>query len=84
MTGVTEVRIEDSSFKPRVIEVPAGTTVTWTFDDGSRRHDVTGDGWGSGVESSGTYAHTFDAPGRYDYRCTLHAGMDGRVIVTPD
>jgi plastocyanin len=83
VAGVTEVRIKDSKFEPRVIAVPVGTEVTWTFDDGSVRHDVTGDGWGSDIESSGTYAHTFDEPGTYDYRCTLHAGMDGRVIVTP-
>ncbi|MCK9517899.1 MAG: hypothetical protein M0R74_02550 [Dehalococcoidia bacterium] len=27
-------------------------------------------------------AYTFDSPGTYDYECTLHRGMDGRIIVT--
>ena len=28
--------------------------------------------------------HTFTAPGTYDYRCTLHGGMGGRVVVTEE
>ena len=30
----------------------------------------------------GTFAHTFDRPGTYPYRCTVHDGMTGRVVVT--
>ena len=74
---------KDMRFDPAAIEVPAGTTVTWTFQDGSVPHDVTGDGWKSGkAQSKGSYRHTFDRPGTYDYRCTLHSGMKGRVVVS--
>jgi plastocyanin len=41
-----------------------------------------GDGFESKTQSSGIYRHTFDAPGSDDYRCTLHSGMKGRVVVT--
>jgi plastocyanin len=42
-----------------------------------------GEGWTSGdPQRSGTFTHTFDRPGTYPYRCTLHDGMDGRVVVT--
>jgi Copper binding proteins, plastocyanin/azurin family len=34
------------------------------------------------VVASGTWAHRFDRPGEYRYTCTVHAGMDGRVVVT--
>jgi plastocyanin len=81
-TGVTEVVVEDMTYSPRAIEVPAGTTVTWTFADGNTPHDVKGVGFQSEVLRSGTFEHTFDAPGTYDYRCTLHAQMTGRVAVT--
>jgi len=65
------------------IQVPAGTTVTWAFEDGLVPHDVTGDGWRSGdPQRKGTFAHTFDRPGTYPYRCTVHDGMNGRVVVT--
>ena len=83
VTGVTEVAAKDNKFTPPAIQVTAGTTVTWSFDDRFVPHDVTGDGWTSGdPKSKGTFTHTFDGPGTYDYRCTLHDGMDGRVVVT--
>jgi plastocyanin len=81
--GVTEVAAERSQFVPAAIEVPAGTKVTWTLADGSVPHDVKGDGWHSGKpQTSGTYSHTFDTPGSYDYACTVHPQMTGRVVVT--
>jgi plastocyanin len=81
-TGGTEIVVKNTKYTPRVIEVPAGTTVTWSFQDGDTPHDVKGDGFQSEVLRSGTFAHTFDRPGTYDYRCTLHSQQTGRVIVT--
>ena len=83
VTGVTRVAAKDTRFTPPAIQVPAGTTVTWAFEDGLVPHDVTGDGWRSGdPQRKGTFAHTFDRPGTYPYRCTVHDGMNGRVVVT--
>jgi plastocyanin len=83
MVGVTEVAAKDNRFSPVAVQVPAGTTVTWRFEDRFVPHDVTGGGWKSGdPQRNGTFAHTFDQPGTYPYRCTLHEGMDGRVVVT--
>lgn len=75
------VMVDDNTFEARVIEVEPGTTVTWTWA-GSRPHDVAGEGWASDIQSEGEFQHTFEAPGAYDYKCTLHGGMTGRVIVT--
>jgi plastocyanin len=77
-----EVVAKDTRFNPAAVEVPAGTTVTWRFEDGTVPHNVKGDGFESKIQSSGTYWHRFDAPGTYAYRCTLHGGMKGRVVVT--
>jgi plastocyanin len=83
VTGVTEVAAEDNHFSPAAIQVPAGTTVTWEFKDRFVPHDVTADGWSSGdPKRRGRYTHTFAEPGTYPYRCTLHDGMTGRVVVT--
>jgi plastocyanin len=83
VTGVTQVAAKDSRFSPGAIQVPAGTTVTWRFEDGFVPHDVKADGFSSGdPQRNGTFTHTFDTPGTYPYRCTLHDGMDGRVVVT--
>ena len=77
----SEVAVKDNDFEPPVIEVAAGTTVTWNWE-GNSSHNVVGDGWGSETVKEGRFQHTFEAAGMYDYKCTLHPGMKGRVIVT--
>jgi plastocyanin len=79
--GVTTVAVRDDYYEPRVIEVPAGTEVTWVWE-GRRGHDVVSNLFRTSVVSRGDFVHTFDEPGVWDYICTLHAGMTGRVIVT--
>ena len=81
-TATNEVAVKDNKFDAQVVEVSAGTTVTWTWV-GDRPHNVTGDNWASDNLSEGSFERTFDVAGTYDYRCTLHGGMTGRVIVTP-
>jgi plastocyanin len=80
--GVTTVDAKDLKFKPPAIEVPPGTEVTWRFVDGAVPHNVKGDGFASRNQSRGTFSHRFERPGEYRYTCDLHAGMNGRVVVT--
>ena len=80
--GVTTVVTKKLKFQPPAIEVPPGTEVTWRFEDGSVPHNVKGEGFASKNQTRGTFAHRFERPGEYRYTCTLHAGMDGRVVVT--
>lgn len=81
--GVTQVVARQTRFSPAAIQVPAGTRVTWIFRDGDVPHNVKGDGWSSGKpQTSGTFSHTFDQPGTYEYACTLHPRMTGRIVVT--
>jgi plastocyanin len=83
VTGVSEVTAKDNRFTPAAIQVRAGTTVTWRFKDGLVPHDVVAGDFSSGEpRRKGTFAHTFDRPGTYPYRCTVHDGMTGRVVVT--
>jgi plastocyanin len=79
--GVHDVVARHLQFEPPAVQVEPGTTVTWHFEDGSVPHDVKADGFASEVSKSGTFQHRFDRPGTYRYRCTLHNGMVGRVIV---
>ena len=68
---VTEVVAKDNRFSPAAIQVPAGTEVTWAFQDGLVPHNVVGEGWGSKEpQRSGTFRHTFEQPGTYGYVCT--------------
>jgi plastocyanin len=64
VVGVTEVAAKDNKLTPPAIQVPAGTTVTWKFEDRFVPHDVTGEGWTSGEpRRSGIFTHTFARPG---------------------
>jgi plastocyanin len=82
VTGVTTVDAKDLKFLPPAIQVPPGTEVTWRFVDGSVPHNVKGDGFLSRNQARGSFSHRFTRPGEYRYTCTLHAGMDGRVVVS--
>lgn len=77
------VTLQDDEFLPGDLTVEAGTTVVWEWQDGRRAHNVVGDGLSSDTKADGTFEHRFDEPGTYRYSCTLHAGMDGTVIVEP-
>ena len=81
VVGTDAITVQNDAFDPPALQVKPGTTVTWTFNDGGRAHNVVADGWSSEVLASGSYHHTFTEPGSYAYRCTLHWGMDGRVDV---
>lgn len=75
--------IVDNAFQPSTYRVAVGTTVDWV-NTGAVPHTVTSSsgGFDSGFLLTGdTYRRTFNANGTYDYICTLHPGMTGRVIV---
>jgi plastocyanin len=74
------VLVKDNVFDPKTITVAPGDTVTWKFE-GVSAHNVTFDDFNSKLKKDGTYEHTFDTAGSFDYHCTVHAGMSGTVVV---
>ena len=80
----TAVAILDYSFDGETVEIPVGTTVTWTNDGGVIHTTTSTDGlWDSGIMSSGeVFSHTFDEAGSFEYICTLHPVMTGTIVVT--
>ena len=79
------VVMESFSFTPAELTVPVGATVTWTNRHGARHDVVAADGtFESPLFGEGeTFSFTFSEPGEYPYVCTIHPGMEGRIIVTP-
>ena len=75
------VRVVDNKFEPKTTEVAVGDTVTWRFE-GNSAHNVNADEFQSDLMKDGTFEHTFDEAGEYDYVCTVHPGMSGTVEVT--
>jgi plastocyanin len=79
----TSITVGDNFFDPASTTVGIDKTVTWTWSTGTR-HNVTFSNTtisGSGDQTSGTFQKAFAAAGTYGYRCTLHAGMDGTIVV---
>lgn len=80
-SGAGDVRIVDFSFQPTTFTVTPGTVVTWTNED-SAPHTATGDDFDTGrLNRNDSATVTFDTPGEYDYICTYHPSMEGRIIV---
>ena len=81
------VTLQNIAFNPSSVVVKTGSTVTWTWNDGTTAHNVTFTSGptprpaDSGTMSSGTYPATFTALGTYGYHCTIHAGMSGTITV---
>jgi amicyanin len=76
------VEIKNFAFEPKTVTIKLGQTVTWTNQD-SVVHTVTGDG---GIDSDDlskgkSYSKTFDTEGAFDYHCSPHPQMTGKVIV---
>jgi plastocyanin len=77
------VGIRDLKYGPTDLVVIAGTTVRWVNED-PLAHTVTGaeNAFDSGLlEPGAAWVYTFDAAGVYDYSCTPHPFMRGRVVV---
>jgi plastocyanin len=72
-------------FEPAVLEVAAGTTVTWV-NESDIAHNITGgtlEFEDSGMLEPGeSHSITFGTPGTYDYTCTPHPWMSGTIVVT--
>lgn len=76
----TEVAVVDNAFEPGTLQVEAGQTITWTWQ-GDSPHDVAFDDVASDLQRNGTYTHTFEDPGEFDYVCTVHGNMTGTIVV---
>lgn len=79
------VVMQDLKFVPRDITVDVGDTITWVNED-SAPHNVVNAQEGQEPKSElfnkgGTYEFTPDKPGRIEYVCTIHPGMDGTITV---
>ena len=82
--GVT-IATAGNVFTPNDVTVAPGTTVTWQFSETT--HDVTftrlmpPGGSIPRTPPGSSVSRTFTTAGDYDYECTLHSGMKGRIRV---
>lgn len=84
--ATNSVDLINFSFNPANITVTAGTTVTWTNQDGVA-HDIAESDGQAGPSSPklnqhDTYTYTFNTPGTYKYHSAVSPSMVGTVTVT--
>jgi plastocyanin len=81
--AAAEIKIDNFSFAPAVLTVPAGTQVTWTNRDDIPHNVVNDDASikSKVLDTDERFSFTFTKPGTYLYFCALHPKMKGTVVV---
>lgn len=79
------VEIDNHAFAPATLTIAAGTMVTWKNKDDTAHtvRDVNKAFASDALDTDDTYSHTFAKPGEYEYFCSLHPYMVGRIVVKP-
>ena len=77
------VKIDNFKFGPEDVTVAVGTTVTWTNRDDIPHTVVstTGVFKSKVLDTDERFSFTFTKAGTYDYFCSVHPKMTGKVIV---
>jgi plastocyanin len=79
-----QVAMDGTSFSPPELHVSVGETVTWTNKD-PFPHDVSAPRLhlhSPDIAPDETWSFTPREAGRFEYKCTLHPGMKGILVVT--
>ena len=85
-SGANQVDVSDFQFSPSTLTVKVGATVTWKGVSGA--HTVTSDDsapmrFDQSIAEGGVVTVTFTQAGTYEYHCSVHKSMHGKIIVTP-
>ena len=77
------VTIDNFKFAPETLIVPVGTKVTWVNKDDMAHTVASKDKQfkSHALDTDQTFTFTFTSPGTYDYYCSVHPKMTGKVIV---
>ena len=82
-SSTQRISISGFAFSPAILEVSLGETVSWTNDDGAPHQIMLKNGTASDVlMPTKSYSSKFDEVGSYDYLCSIHPYMTGKVVVT--
>lgn len=78
-----QVKIDNFSFAPPTLTIAVGTTVTWTNQDDIPHNVVSTDKTFKSkvMDTDEKFSFTFSKAGSYDYFCSIHPKMTGKVVV---
>ena len=80
-----EVQVDNFTFGPETLTVPVDSTVTWLNKDDVPHVVASNDGVfrSKALDTDDKYSYTFTKPGTYEYFCSVHPKMVGKIIVVP-
>jgi plastocyanin len=82
--AAVEIRIDNFSFGPASVTVPAGTEITWVNRD-DIPHTVVSEDKSTfkshPLDTDEKFTFKFDKPGTYTYFCSIHPKMTAKVVV---
>ena len=83
VAGGPRIEIKKHMFSLPTVTVPVGKTVTWVNHDDDVHTVVSTTALfkSPGLDTDESYSYRFTKPGTYQYFCTLHPLMVGKVIV---
>ena len=78
-----EIKIDNFVFSPNTLTVAAGSTVRWTNRDDIPHNVVTDDKTikSKVMDTDESFSYTFTKPGTYNYFCSIHPKMTGKIVV---
>jgi plastocyanin len=81
--SATAITIDNFSFAPMQLEIAAGTQVTWINKDDVPHTVVSIDHKfkSRALDTDESFSFTFQDPGTYEYFCSVHPKMTGRIVV---
>jgi plastocyanin len=79
-----EVKIQGYRFVPATVTVDVGGIVTWTNKDNAAHTATRSGDFDSGrLDWEDSWSRVFNTVGTFEYHCTYHPYMKGKVIVQP-
>ncbi|HKW24767.1 MAG TPA: cupredoxin family copper-binding protein [Terriglobales bacterium] len=78
-----QVRVDNFTFTPETLTVPANSAVTWVNKDDIPHVIASNDGLfkSKALDTDQQYSFTFTKPGTYPYFCAIHPKMVGKIVV---
>ena len=83
--GEIHLTIDNFTFNPDTITVPAGTRIVWENNDDIPHSivETTGRFHSAALDTADKFSFVFDKAGTFAYFCGLHPHMTGKIVVAP-
>lgn len=83
VAATRSVSMAGTAFSPARLTVVQGDVVRWTNNDSMTHNARSGQGFfrSPNLAPGGVFSATFHHAGTFGYACTLHFGMNGKVVV---